>query len=271
MKIITKMLLKTLKHDKHVDVREYLQEKLDNDKLTENQVRYLIKNMNTNIYMLQNVYPVAEAMEKGISVEVIEECVSLLDDALDLSIFALENGKGKLYNKCPYDLEHFLQLDCVKDYLDCKIYHIDSSYVYNRIQQISTCLHLCHKFNIISQELFWKLIENNIADIFYISKYNEIVSEYLKHNNQMHIFCIDELLELGMNLLEISLFDYEKIDNLVEILENTKEEISDNIIKSVNFKLKDEDYILQVTLLEPEIGLMMGLVADGKIQEMSFF
>lgn len=267
MKLIDKILIKSFKHDTHIDVRNFLQEKLNNKKLTTQQIWYLIKNMNVNTYMLQNIYPVADAIEKGISIEVIEECASLLDDALNLSLFSLENGKDKLYNKVPYDLEHFLQLDCVKEYSDCKRISFDSGYVYDKIQQISFCLYQNNKLKTISYELFWQLV-NNIDNIYYISKYNKNVSEYLKKNNDIHIFRIDELLEIGMNLFEISLFDYEKIDNLVEILENTKKEISNDMLEYVDFKLTDESYILQVTSQEP-VGLMMGVIIDGKVEEVS--
>ncbi|MBM6800114.1 hypothetical protein H7U28_15115, partial [Coprobacillus cateniformis] len=248
MKIITKILIKTLKHDKHVDVREYLQEKLDNDKLTEKQVRYLIKNMNTNIYMLQNVYPVAEAMEKGISIDVIEECASLLDDALDLSIFALENGKGQLYNKVPYDLEHLLALSSVFYYSSFKKFEdsVTMGKLFNEIQRITQCFHQSRELKTISSELFWELVENSVYDIQRINNYNTTVIEYLSEDNQKHVFTIDELFSMGMNLFEIESFKYNNLEYLLERLENVKKIMSNDChIESVEFK-KDDKYILKV-------------------------
>ena len=252
MKIITKILLKSLKHDNCVDVRKFLREKLNNKTLTDEQVRYLIKNLNKNTYILQNIYPVVKAIEKGISIDVIEECANLLDDASGLSIFALKDGEGFLYNKVPYDLDKLLELDLVERYSSYKKFHInDDNFWLNKIKEITECLNQSYQLNTISSELFWEIIQKDSSDIDCIAKYNEHLKEYLKKNSIKRILKIDEMLEVGMNLIDVFMLDYSELEYLLNEIEKTKKDIlKDSCIASVEFRSENDKHILKVEKIE---------------------
>ncbi len=89
-------------------LRDYLKEETEKGNLNLKQLRYLYKNLYKKTpYIQQNIYPVSQAMIKGVTTEEIEKISKRLVDAEKYTIFSV-NGKNDTYNKIYSDLEFML-------------------------------------------------------------------------------------------------------------------------------------------------------------------
>ena len=101
MDVKTKLLLH-LMHDNNYfkDLKSYLQEMVEKDNLSYNNLKYLYNKLyrNKSLFIKQNIFPVSQFLIKGYSTEEAEKLASLLPDANGLTIFCYdEKEKGKMF------------------------------------------------------------------------------------------------------------------------------------------------------------------------------
>ena len=89
------------------DLKEYIKENVDNNKISYETLKYLYKNLyyKKSPFLKQNIYPIGEFLKKGYSTKEAENLAKLLDDANGLTIFCYDKKEiGYKYNKLFYDL-----------------------------------------------------------------------------------------------------------------------------------------------------------------------
>ena len=116
MDVKTKVLLNMMNNNNYFkDLNSYLREKVEQKKLSYENLKYLFKKLyiNKSLFIKQNIFPVCEFLIKGYSTEEAEKLAKLLPDAHGLTVFCYdEKEKGKLFNKLFMDLEFvYLQYD----------------------------------------------------------------------------------------------------------------------------------------------------------------
>ena len=106
------------------DLKSYLREMVEQDKLSYNNLKYLYNKLyrNKSLFIKQNIFPVSQFLIKGYSTEEAEKLADLLPDAYGLTIFCYdEKEKGKLFNKLFMDLEFvYIQYNYYKNIKDTK-------------------------------------------------------------------------------------------------------------------------------------------------------
>lgn len=267
MKLRTRIMLNSIKD---INVNNYLKEQLDLGSLNDKQVQYLIKVTNTNRYILQNAIPVAEAMKNDISIETIEYVASILKDACDQSCFALESGKGNLFNKVPDQLEHLLNLENTKYLSTCKVL-FDGEFdneviklqkekldlivdVYNTSNELNTT-------NPLKKKEFWDLLtmpsENgdkvNKTNCESIQKYNISVSEYFNSNlKQEESFLtkapyVEDLISNGIKAEQLGQINFSKLEIFQEnIIKNSEKLFENDTCNKIKYEIDQSDYCLTV-------------------------
>jgi len=125
MDVKTKMLLNLMQDNNYFkDLKSYLREMVEQDKLSYNNLKYLYNKLyrNKSLFIKQNIFPVSQFLIKGYSTEEAEKLADLLPDAYGLTIFCYdEKEKGKLFNKLFMDLEFvYIQYNYYKNIKDTK-------------------------------------------------------------------------------------------------------------------------------------------------------
>ncbi len=90
------------------NLKEYLTEMVENEKLSFQNLKYLYSKMylGKSEFIKQNIYPVSEFLIKGYSTQEAEKIAELLPDAHKLTVFCYdEKEKGHTYNKLFRDLQ----------------------------------------------------------------------------------------------------------------------------------------------------------------------
>ena len=90
------------------NLKEYLTEMVDNEKLSFQNLKYLYSKMyiGKSEFIKQNIYPVSEFLIKGYSTQEAEKIAELLPDAHKLTVFCYdEKERGHTYNKLFCDLQ----------------------------------------------------------------------------------------------------------------------------------------------------------------------
>lgn len=266
--------------------KNYLKDQINSGQLNDKQIQYLIKNLNDNDYILQNIIPVAEAMKKKISIQTIEKTASLLDDACGQSIFANDLDKGKLYNKVPDDLMHLVNLN--------ETFNLSLSQEFKREKEITRyekdlksiieLLYECRRLrtiDVFKENEFWDLtISNNHIDQIkcdQIRNYNSEIRKYIESNHIDSMFTpnINSLLDLGLNMAHLSRFKCSDILTLQEQL-NTFEKklLEDNNLQKIKIKFLDSQYDLcieKITNIRLVNDLDVGAREEYFVDTMVFF
>lgn len=83
------------------NLHEYIVEKIENDGLKYEDLKYLYNNLykNCSDFIKQNIYPVCEFILQGYSYKECEEIADTLEDASSAVFFYDKKDTGKLYNK----------------------------------------------------------------------------------------------------------------------------------------------------------------------------
>lgn len=189
MKIKTRIMLNAVK-DGYVN--NTLKEMLNIGQLNDEQVQYVIKNTNINESIMQNALPIAEALKKGVSIEDIEYAANLLKDACEESSFALEDGKGALFNKVPDILDHILKISDLNHLTD------EGKFKLEKMVNVINTSHELNTTDPFNNEKLWELLTNDYTDgdkwinelnCSFVKKYNDAVSSYfnIKHNDSFLI------------------------------------------------------------------------------------
>ncbi len=109
MELKTKQLLELMKENENPkSLHSYLNEMVEQDKLTHENLEYLYNNLykDKSSLIKQNIFPVSQFLIKGYSIEEVEKLANLLPDAHNFAIDCCnENEKGDLFNKMFVDLE----------------------------------------------------------------------------------------------------------------------------------------------------------------------
>lgn len=250
MKLRTRIMLNAVK-DSYVN--DKLKEMLNEGKLSDEQVQYIIKNTNINYYILQNALPIAEALNKGVYIEDIEYVAKLLKDACEESSFALEDGKGALFNKVPDILDHILKTEDVKHLTDEGKFKIEKMVnIYYTSYELMTS-------DASNQERFWELLIKTYADgdkwidelnCNFIKKYNDAVSSYFNTNHKDSFLIapphIQDLLDTGMSLFKISIIDFSRTESFYNLLlaEASQFLLNDKEYKEIRCEIDESKYYL---------------------------
>lgn len=234
MKLMTRLALLGVSDEYY---RKYLREYLDKGELDDSQIRYLISNLNDSDYIRQNLIPVAEALRKGISIEAIEECASMLKDASDQSIFANESDRGKLFNKVPDDLHHLLKLSDVKDlFYDMKLTKRNEltdqkANLKEYINLLYECRNLGSVGVLEESDFFWdmtarnKWIDNVNCDA--LKNYNNFLKQYAENNQEkvQDFPTAKELLDMGLSKYNLMVINYNDFLSLHKVVDKYKEDL----------------------------------------------
>lgn len=88
------------------DLHEYIIEKIEQNSLSYDNLKYLYNNLykNNSEFIKQNIYPVCEFLLQGFSYEECEKIANTLEDASNGAFFYDKKDTGKLYNKFFYEL-----------------------------------------------------------------------------------------------------------------------------------------------------------------------
>lgn len=108
MDIRSKALLTLFRNNNYfIDLHEYLKERVKENKLDYKSLLYIYNKLylGRTLYVKQNIYPVAEFLSKGYSIDELALISNLLPDACKYTIFSEEKDKGYVYNKIFSDLE----------------------------------------------------------------------------------------------------------------------------------------------------------------------
>lgn len=256
MKLKTRMMLKNINNDY---IQEKLKSMIKNNELNDEQIQYIIINTNINEYILQNALPIANAMKKGISIKNIEYIAGLLKDATKQSIFALDNGKGYLYNKVPVIFEHLLSMEDVVNLNKDKYLMVIECF--NSSCELKTT-------EIFEGQKFLDLltIEKNgkkwINEEYIkgIKAYNEIVKKYFCQNERLikQPPYIDILLKNGIKIDELADFDFYKLENvLYEILKQQVAIVDIKNCKQIKYENKNYSLIIEKFINTNNIPYLM--------------
>ena len=91
------------------DLEDYIYERVKENKLSYNDLKYLYKNLyrGHSLYVKQNIYPVGEFLSKGFSTAEAEKIAKLLPDAKKYTVFCYDEKEcGYTYNKLFRDLQY---------------------------------------------------------------------------------------------------------------------------------------------------------------------
>lgn len=91
-----------------VNLEEYLKERIDDGKLSYENLKYLYKELyrGHSLYVKQNIFQVGEFLSKGFSTEEAERIANILPDAKKYTVFCYDEKEvGYKYNKLFKDLE----------------------------------------------------------------------------------------------------------------------------------------------------------------------
>ncbi|MDO5556683.1 MAG: hypothetical protein Q4G05_00335 [Clostridia bacterium] len=125
MKLKTLILLSRIKSNSFFrDLKEYLIERVNENKLTDKNIDYIYNNLykGKSDFIRQNIYPVGEFLAQGHSAEETEKLASLLTDAYGKTIFSYDKEeKGDKFNKLFGDLRYiFVNYDNLLKFNDSK-------------------------------------------------------------------------------------------------------------------------------------------------------
>lgn len=139
-------------------MRDYLKEETKKGNLNIKQLKYLYKNLyKKTYYVQQNIFPVSQAMIKGLTIEEIENISKNLLDAGKYTVFS-RGAKNYKYNKLFKDLEFMF-----KKYTKWKKYY--SSTMLRRNTFIYTkLLNKAREENKFYDEKIYNYVEENVRN-----------------------------------------------------------------------------------------------------------
>lgn len=249
MKLITRLALLGISDDYY---RKYLREYLDKEELDDSQIRYLISNLNDSDYIRQNMIPVAEALSKGVSIEAIEECASMLKDACDQSVFANKSDRGKLFNKVPDDLHHLLKLIDVKDLSYDMKQKMESKLTDQKInlEEYINLFYECRNLGSVGAlelDFFWDMTAKNgwidKSNYDALKNYNNFIKQYIENNQEkvQDFPTAKELLDMGLNKYNLMVINYNDFLSLHKAVDKYRDDLlKDDTLEELKIIFSDE-------------------------------
>lgn len=256
MDLKTKLLAEKFRNISYFkDLHEYIIEKIEQNSLSYDNLRYLYNNLykNNSEFIKQNIYPVCEFLLQGFTYEECEKIANTLEDASDGAFFYDKKDTGKLYNKYFYELRFsyltynnfviqgdsreiaFEKMKNIKDYnleelkkeLECRIindyylYHSETESYLKDIEKQREKLETEFKLLIDNDPEIENKFKNDISKDFYsnITVAGNIVNGIDKQYNSSNIN--RKIEKYPFNEQELKLIDsYSRLNQSMEILEN---------------------------------------------------
>lgn len=252
-------------------IKDELKKMIDENQLNDEQVQYVIKNTNINEYISYNTLIIAKALKDEVSIEAIEYTAGLLNDMCGVSEFALENGRGFLFNKDGSILKYLLNTTNVKSFTELdKIKLKKAVEIYNVSRNMRT-------IKLYRMEKLWELIieNNSINEIncSLIEKYNNSVVDFFTNGHDISEKIvsrppyINDLLEIGLTLDEIANIDFKKVElfnNL--ILKNSNYLMKNDKFKEIIYETDNCDFYLKLEKVDC-VRLVSDLSEDTGVRE----